>query len=502
MTSPIEKLADSLQDNEIKILKAFKPKLPELIAVRGLKQNEFLRAGMWLDNKGLIKTQKVKTRYIVLDELGKKYVKSKLPELAVLTILKRKPHTIEDLSKIFPQDELRFAIGYLKQKSYIEFRNKVLAITDSGLKVKLTLEFKFLLRIAKEQQIELEKLAPEEKYAYQQLMKRKQLTKEIEKISITFHITELGKNVLKSLSDETRIGLITSDVIKNESWKKGKFRRYDVSAPVPKTYPGKKQPYLEFLDNVREKMVQLGYKEITGPIVETEFWNFDALFQPQHHPARTWTDTYTLKYPKLGKLPEKRIVDGVRKAHETGVNGSIGWGYKWDEEIAKKLLPRAHDTAMVPRYYAKKDLQVPGKYFNISRCFRPDVLDSTHGIEFTQLGGFVIGEDMSFKKLLGVLKKIAIDFADAEEVKFLPDYFPFTEPSVQISIKHPKLGWVELGGAGMSRPEIVGAMGLKKPTLMWGFGIDRLAMCKLGINDIRYLFSQDLDWLRKERIVK
>lgn len=502
MVKTVEKIADSLQDHEVKVLKAFKSTTKELVDVKGLQKNEFLRAGMWLENKGLIKTNKTKTRYVQLDILGRRYVNSKLPELAVLALLKRKPHTLDELRKRFPEDELKFSIGYLKQKGYIEFRHGTLAITGTGLKVKLTMEFKFLLKLAKEKEIPVDALAAENRYSYQQLKKRKQLIREVERTRITFDITELGKSVLKNLSNEKRVGLLTPSIIKTGSWKQAKFRRYDVSAPVPKLYPGKKQPYYQFLDDVRDKLVEMGFTEIDGPIIETEFWNFDALFQPQNHPARTWTDTYSLKNPKYGRLPDKKLVDAVKKAHETGIAGSTGWGYKWDEKVAKQLMPRAHDTAMVPRYYAMKDLKIPGKYFNIARCYRPDVIDSRHAIEFNQLGGFVIGKDMNFRKLLGLLKQFCIEFAGAEEVRFVPDYFPFVEPGVGVLAKHPKLGWVELAGAGISRPEVVAAMGLKQPTLMWGFGIDRLAMCKLEINDIRYLFSQDLNWLRKERIVR
>ncbi|MCK4714616.1 MAG: phenylalanine--tRNA ligase subunit alpha, partial [Candidatus Aenigmarchaeota archaeon] len=101
---------------------------------------------------------------------------------------------------------------------------------------------------------------------------------------------------------------------------------------------------------------------------------------------------------------------------------------------------------------------------------------------------------------LGMLKMFAIEFADAEDVRFYPDYYPFTEPSVQLSAKHPELGWIEFAGAGIFRPEMTEPLGVKQPVLAWGLGIDRLAMCKLGIKDIRYLFSQDIDWLRKQRV--
>ncbi|MBT3582307.1 phenylalanine--tRNA ligase subunit alpha [Candidatus Woesearchaeota archaeon] len=497
----IVKLADSLQDNEIKVLQAFKGRNNEIAELKGLPKNEFLRAGMWLDNKGLIKTHKDKTRFIQLDLLGEKYVKSKLPELALLAVLSKKPHSLQDLKVKFPQDELRFAIGYLKGKGYLEFRHGVLSITDTGLKVKVTLEFKFLLKLAKFKELKVEHLLPEDQYSYQQLKRRKQLTREIERVSINFSITDLGKEVLQNLSSEKRIGMITSQIIKTGSWKDAKFRRYDVSAPVPKIYPGKKQPYYQFIDDVKARLVKIGFQEMTGPIVETEFWHFDAMFQPQNHPARNVSDTYSIKNVKYGKLPDKRIVNAIRDSHETGgKTGSIGWRYKWDEKIASQLLPRGHATCLSARQLAK-GVKSPSKYFSVARCYRPDILDATHLIEFNQVEGIVTGK-VNFKHLLGVLKQFAIEFAGAEEVEFIPDYYPFTEPSVQMNVKHPKLGWIELGGAGIFRPEFTEALGIKDPVLAWGIGIDRLAMCKLGINDIRYIFSQDLNWLRKEKIVK
>jgi phenylalanyl-tRNA synthetase alpha chain len=496
------KLADSLQDNEIKVLKAFKPKTTEIAELKGLPKNEFLRAGMWLDNKGLIQTHKDKTRWIQLDFLGEKYVKSKLPELALLMILKKKPHNLEYLKTKFPQDELRFAIGYLKGKGYIEFRHGVLSITDTGLKVKLTLEFQFLVKLAKLKELNVANLLPEDQYCYHQLRKRKQLIKEIERISIRFSITDLGKQVLQNISNEQRIGLITPQIIKTGSWKTSKFRRYDVSAPVPKRYPGKKQPYVQFFDDVRGKLVKMGFKEMTGPIVETEFWNFDALYQPQNHPARSNMDTYTIKNTKFGKLPQQHIVSAVKDAHETGgKTGSLGWDYKWSEKTASKLTLRAHTTSLSARQLAK-GVKIPGKYFGIARCYRPDILDATHLIEFNQLEGFIVSDKVNFRHLLGLLKQMALELADIEEIEFIPDYYPFTEPSVQMNGKHAKLGWIELAGAGIFRPELTEPLGVKETVLAWGPGIDRLAMCKLGISDIRYLFASDLDWLRKGGIVR
>jgi len=165
------------------------------------------------------------------------------------------------------------------------------------------------------------------------------------------------------------------------------------------------------------------------------------------------------------------------------VSASSGWNYNWREEIAKKLMPAAHGTAHSARQLVN-GVEMPQKYFAIARCFRPDVLDATHLIEFNQMEGFVVGEDLNFKHLLGLLKDFAIEVAGAEKVKFFPDYYPFTEPSVQLSAKHPKMGWIEFAGAGMFRPEMLENLGIKGQAIAWGMGIDRLAMFKLGIKDI------------------
>ncbi len=315
-------------------------------------------------------------------------------------------------------------------------------------------------------------------------------------------LTGLGKKIIEKAEYKKLdfVEKLTPKMLKGKAWVGKRFRRYDIETSVPKIHSGKRQPYSEFLQDVRDKLLSLGFKEMRGPIIELEFFNFDSLFQPQNHPARDWSASYRVKEPRYGRLPDKKIVLAVKKAHERGIPGSSGWGYEWSEKIASQLMPRAHDTAISPRYLAK-GVEIPGKYFTLVRCFRPDVIDSTHAVEFSQLGGFVIDKGLSFRHLLGLLKQFVFETTGIEETKFVPDYFPFTEPSVQISAKHPKFGWVELAGAGVFRPELTEPLGVKEPVIAWGFGIDRLAMMKLNIKDIRNLFSQDLEFLRKSRRV-
>ncbi|MBI4020958.1 MAG: phenylalanine--tRNA ligase subunit alpha [Candidatus Aenigmarchaeota archaeon] len=299
---------------------------------------------------------------------------------------------------------------------------------------------------------------------------------------------------------EEGVATLTPELIATGLWKQATFKPYNVSSPGAARHPGKRHPYNAFLFQVRQRLVEMGFKEMTGPLIELEFWNFDALFQPQNHPSRDWTQTYSLAFPTTGRLPAKKLTDQVKAAHEGRLPGSTGWGYRWNPEKAARLMPRAHDTAISPRYLAT-GVEVPGKYFNIVRCFRPDVIDATHGVEFNQTGGFVIDPDLTFRHLLGLLKEFATEFAGAEKIKFIPDYYPFTEPSIQMSAKHPDLGWIEFGGAGIFREELTQALGVQEPVIAWGVGIDRLAMFRLGIRDIRELFTRDLQWLRSQPVI-
>jgi phenylalanyl-tRNA synthetase alpha chain len=297
------------------------------------------------------------------------------------------------------------------------------------------------------------------------------------------------------------IAQLTPDMIMSGEWKNRTFRKYDVNAPAPRIYAGKKQPFIQFVEDIREKLVGLGFQEMKGPLVETSFWNCDALFIPQDHPAKSLHDIFYLKKPTTGNLPDENLVAKVKATHEGGwVTESSGWGGTWDKEEAKKLVMRSHTTAVSGR----KLFEIgdnPGKYFTIDRNFRLDVIDAQHLMEFYQCEGIVVGENLTLRHLFGFFKEIAKSIG-INEVRFQPSYFPYTEPSVQCFVKHPKLGWIETMPGGMFRPELLRPLGIEKcQVLAWGLGISRLAMVALGINDIRMLYSEDLEWLRNKKIV-
>ena len=206
-----------------------------------------------------------------------------------------------------------------------------------------------------------------------------------------------------------------------------------------------------------------------------------------------------IKNPTHGELIQKDFIENVKQTHENGwQTGSIGHNYKWDPKKAARLLLRPQGTSISAR--TLYNLKIPSKYFSIARCFRPDQIDATHAIEFNQTEGIICDPNITFRDLLGILKTFAIEVAGAEEVRFRPDYYPFTSPSVELSAKHPKLGYIEFGGAGIFRPEVTKPFGIDHPVLAWGLGVERLFMTKFNISDIRSLYSQDLDWLRSEKV--
>jgi len=302
------------------------------------------------------------------------------------------------------------------------------------------------------------------------------------------------------------IGALTQSMLEDGSWKGKTFRSYNVKTPPVRLTPGRSNPYAKFLENVKDKLTSLGFEEFDGPLVETEFWNSDALFMPQFHSARDIHDAYSIadssNSTKDGIARAKSIsepwLSNVASAHENGgTTGSRGWNYGFDRDFTKRLILRSQGTVLSAKQLPTA--KIPGKYFGIARCFRYDRVDATHGSDFYQTEGIVLGENVNLRTLLGMLEMFAVEVAGAKEVKYVPGYFPFTEPSVEVHIKHPILGWFELGGSGIFRPEVTSSLGVNVPVAAWGIGIDRMALMALGLNDLRELFSYDIENVRLRR---
>jgi len=505
----IKKLIDTLHPLERKVLPVLSSykTLPEIVSVTGLKEVEVMRALQWLENKKLVKISTELKEVVGLDKNGEKYAKQQLPERVFINALKNRELSISRLEKLtkLSNNELNSCLGTLRKKAM------VIIVKNKDLRVKLTNEGKKWLKkelleesfLKKAFPVDITSLKEEEQLALQNLRKRKGIIRvEMQKLKHV-ELLPLGKDVIsKGIGDDKVIDVLKPALLRSGEWRNKSFRRYDVGINVPRVWPGKKQVYRIFLDDVRKKFLSLGFAEMSGPLVESEFWDMDALFMPQFHSARDIHDALYVEEPKKAKLDDE-LVKKVKAAHEKGYNtGSRGWHYDFDVARTHRLVLRSQGTACSARMLASQDLNVPGKYFSIARCFRKDVVDATHNADFFQVEGIVVEEGLDLRHLFGLLKMFAREFAGTEEIKLVPGYFPFTEPSVELFAKHPDMGWIELGGAGIFRPELVKPLtGREMSVLAWGIGIDRIAMFKLGLSDIRYLFSHDLDFLRKQKVV-
>ncbi len=463
-----------------------------------LGEAEVNRAVEWLKGKGLIKVDEELKQKFKITEIGEKYIDVGMPEKRFLMAIEDKPLSFKELlqNANLDKDEFNSAIGFLKDESLIEIKDGKINLTEIG-KQRLQMPWKEdkLLPILKKWTF-FEEIPPFLKEVIPFLVERGIIEKKDVSVKKIF-LTDEGRKILPRIVIEDKIDILTPKMIVDKSWKGKSFRKYDISAPAPPIYIGKKQPYLKFVDDVKQKLVSLGFKETKGPLVELAFFNNDMLYMPQDHPAREIHDIYFVERGAGDLSKYKQLLEKERKVHEYGwETGSTGWGYKFDKSKSKDIILRSHTTAVSVRKLLSDNLEIPGKYFTLGRVYRPDVIDWKHLTEFYQLDGIILGNQMTFRNLLGVLKKFAVEFGGAKKVKFVPGYFPFTEPSVELHVYMEGKGWMEIGGAGIFRPEVTLPLGIDVPVIAWGLGILRLYMSKYNIKDMRKVFSNDLRYLR------
>ena len=498
-----------IQKNEKEILLALeknsgRSRINDLIRDTGLVDAAIMRASLILVDKNLIKINETINNVISITEEGEEHAKKGLPERRLLNSLKRSdgyaPIEEVQIRTSLQADLLSIGLGWLHSKKWaktVDQKLKLIQDPPTGADERL------LSLLEKEGSILIKELE-EELHDIVPVLKRRRLI-EVEKKTIReLELTEEGYNyILKGIQIIDEVSQLTPKMIKSGEWRKLKLRKYDIKAQVSETWPGKKQPYRRFLDDLKWRLIALGFQEMTGPPVEFMFFNCDALFMPQDHPAREIHDIYFIENPSQGDLKAyEEYTKNVGKCHRDGwKTGSKGWGYKFSLEKAKQLVLRSQGTALSARMLINPSLEIPGKYYSLSRCYRPDLVDRTHLTEFNQVEGIVLGEGLTLRDLLGVLEKFALEIAGADKVRFRPDYFPFTEPSVELSAYKSDYGWLEFGGAGIFRPEVTLPLGIEVPVIAWGLGVDRIFMMKKDISDIRDLFTQNLKWLRDQEVV-
>ncbi len=456
----------------IKVLANGRVTLDDLTEKTGLNVDQVRRGVQWLKHKNLVVEESVE--FVKLGSEGEKTLEN----------LAERPE--RRLFDAFPPGKTFITFAEAKVNSGlsdVEFttafsiasRNGLIEREGNGIKlistnILETDDVKLLKKLKQEQKIVLNSLTQEERKVYEFLSQKGEYVKKYPKTSIEF--STFGLSIL---DDITKLSEIE--------------RTIDVAAPAPVIYAGRKHPLQDIVDEVREIFVGLGFEEIDGPIVQNSFWNFDALFTPQDHPARDMQDTFYISGLRTSNVADKKITINVADIHKKG------WGYDWKIEDARKLVLRTHTTPITIRYLADKKPE-HARVFSVGRVFRNEKLTYKHLAEFYQVEGIVVGKDVTLRDLMGLQTEFYSKMG-LKKVKFWPSFFPYTEPSLQSMVYHEKLGkWVELFGMGIFRPEVTLPVGVKNPVLAWGGGLERIAMLRYGLDDVRELYSNKLGWLR------
>ena len=504
----MQKIVESLHPLELKILPHLKAckTLFDLKEKSGLQEVEILRALQWLQHKKALVIREEIHNTVRIERNGEMYARRGLPERRLLHALLPKPLERTQLLKLagLTAEELNACIGLLRLKRAILFENNMLSITPEGKKVlEQKAQSDVLLKKLLESPAEIDTLTIEQKKVVEELRTRKEIVKIQVSKTIRIQLTELGQKLTQmKVTVREVIDKLTPSIIREGSWKGKAYRRFDITTQVPKTIGGKRHFVREAMEYAKSIWLDMGFEEMTGPLLSTSFSNVAALFTAQTPPVREIQDTFFIKDPGKGTLPDKAIVEAIKEAHEHGGGtGSVGWRYRWNPDDARRNVLRTHTTVLsAKKLYALRNAKLPVKLFAVGRCFRNEALDWSHLFEFNQTEGIVIDEHANFRHLLGYLKEFFAKMG-FEQARFRPAYFPYTEPSVEIDVYHPgHKKWIELGGAGMFRPEVVvPLLGKDVPVLAWGPGFDRIIMDFYKITDIRDLYRNDLKQVREMR---
>jgi len=434
-------------------------KASELSADMGIDKAAVGRVAYSLSNKGIADIKKLESAHLKLTKEGEKVKKEGLPERNLLKLLPKKVGEIDDT----------IALNWALRRKWAEPKDgKIIAIVGNPPETG--------------EEIAMKKKGTPGPGSEEAALLKKRRWVEIRK-SVDYVVALTGEG--EAAEADESITQVTPEILKGGKWRNKKFMNFSPDTPVPPQYAGRYHPLTDIIEKIRRVFLEMGFTEAEGPHVESSFWCFDALFVPQDHPAREMQDTFYME----GEFELPKVAGEVAQVHE-GL-----WG-KWDPIEASRKLLRTHMTSISARKLS--ETVPPAKVFSIGRVFRNETLDYKHLAELHQVDGIVFDENVNFNNLVGYLK----DFFKKlgfPRIRLRPGYFPYTEISAEVDIWFkPKKTWFELGGAGIFRPEVVKPLtGTDIPVLAWGLGIERMAMLRYGLKDIRELYRSDLKWLRE-----
>jgi len=445
----------------ISVLKIESELTPEKLGnLTQLSPDQIRRGIEWLKHKDLAIVNESKSVNFQLAKNGLESLQNGLPERRLLDLIKKNPMEISELQKqlgpIFGP-----AMGLAKKNNWVEsIENKIsLKNYPSSIPGEKTLQ-QIGHDSIPEPNIDKDDLAS--------LLKRP-----------AFLIENIVKNKEISLTKDAQ----------NLDFTKSDSGAIDVEAKVPEVNVARTHPLKDTIDEIREIFVTLGFAEILGNMTQSSFWNFDALFTPQDHPARELQDTFYLDGISAKKIGTKEQIQNVSKYHKKD------WRYHWDINEARKMVLRTHTTCVTIKHLAEKKPD-EARVFSLGRVFRNEKVSYKHLVEFNQIEGVVVGANANLRNLMGIQREFYRRIG-ITKIKFWPTFFPYTEPSLQTMVFNERLGkWVELFGMGIFRPEVTKPLGITKPVLAWGGGIERIAMLKYGLDDVREFYNNNLGWLR------
>ena len=314
--------------------------------------------------------------------------------------------------------------------------------------------------------------------------------------------------LMKGIEVAERVGAVTPELLTSGEWADVEFAEYNVEADAGTIADGKEHILRQTANRVKDVLVGMGFSEMEGPHADADFWINDCLFMPQDHPARTHWDRFALDAPAMDadELPEG-LAARVEDAHRNGV-GEDGDGYHspWSESFARAVALRGHTTSLSMRYlsgHAVGELEPPQRYFSVEKVYRNDTLDPTHLLEFFQIEGWVMAEELSVRDLMGTFTEFYERFG-ITDLEFKPHYNPYTEPSFELFGKHPETGdLIEIGNSGIFREEVLWPLGVDCDVMAWGLALERLLMLMYGFEDIRDVHGTlcDLELLRNVEVV-
>ena len=456
-----------------------------------MNEDQVRRALQWLSSKGMVSIQESKQSRLEVVRTP--------PELVLVrkVVDSPRPMTVDELKAQFGSaEEFSAAFGRARASGWINLEVGPPPLVRVG-DPKASEALNSLLKSVPEG-VDEKTLSPAQAALVADLLKRGVLRR-VETRSTSVALTQTGRasaSISSGLPGTDLIDRLSPETLASGAWKGKRLRPIDVEAKAPRFYPGRRHPVRDFIREVREAYISMGFTELRGDSVHPAFWNFDALFIPQDHPGRDMQDTFYLEGLSDNKMSRTGVVANVAATHEDGwKTGSRGWGYRWRIEEARRLVLRTHNTVLTVKALSESK-EKETRVFAVSKVYRNENLDYKHLAEFYQMDGIMVGEGLNVRHLMGFLTEFYKKLGMAE-VKLWPTYFPYTEPSLEV-VGYSKAvkAWIELSGSGVFRPEVTVPLGVKVPVLAWGPGIERLMLMRYGLEDMRALYGADLSWLR------